>query len=256
MKFLWHDKDPSLFKDWRCRATLERWPDVSIWLKYSQVPWDIITENQSFNQSLVLCYSTFSLWYLNVMEKSLDARFASLVDWLPNVLHSLRKSFTHLETWRAAKFRLAAITLLSRIFRSPNLKLLRWPIAMGGRPSSCVVRHTLASFQELMGQSLPNLVCSIIRIRRKEIVNFTPPPALSGDTFGEKGVKLMYFSKKNLTLYSRALIKLSFLWRWLRKGLPKWLMSWPGQWSCALIWHGHISHISHYLLLYQYKALW
>ena len=71
---------------------------------------------------------------------------------------------------------------------------------MGGRPSSCVARHTLASFQELMGQSLPNLVCSIIRIRRKEIVNFMPPPALSGDTFGGKGVKLMYFSKESYSL--------------------------------------------------------
>ena len=44
--------------------------------------------------------------------------------------------------------------------------------------ASVVVRRALTSSpQKLLGQSLPNLVCSIIRGSRPEIVNFmTPPP--------------------------------------------------------------------------------
>ena len=51
------------------------------------------------------------------------------------------------------------------------------------------VRRPLTfSSQELPGQSLPNLVCSICRVRRQEIVNFmTPTPR--GDNFGMKSVK-------------------------------------------------------------------
>ena len=40
--------------------------------------------------------------------------------------------------------------------------------------SLCVVRRPLTS-QKLLGQSLPNLVCSICRVRRQEIVNFMTP---------------------------------------------------------------------------------
>ena len=46
-----------------------------------------------------------------------------------------------------------------------------------------IVRHGLtSSSQEILGQSVPNLVCSIGRVRRQETVNFTP-------------VKLMYILK-------------------------------------------------------------
>ena len=50
---------------------------------------------------------------------------------------------------------------------------LRWPIAMGWRPSTCDVRRPLTfSYQKLLSQFWPNLVCSIFRVRRQEIVNF------------------------------------------------------------------------------------
>ena len=65
---------------------------------------------------------------------------------------------------------------------------------MGWCSSSCVVRCLLTSSpQELLGQSLSNLACSISRVRKQEIVNFMiPHPTPRGDNFG---VKLMYFSK-------------------------------------------------------------
>ena len=61
--------------------------------------------------------------------------------------------------------------------------------------------------QELLGQSLPNLVCSIFMVKKnQEIVNFMTP-TLMGDNFKENFLKLMYFLK-NL-LYSWEYIKLS-----------------------------------------------
>ena len=77
---------------------------------------------------------------------------------------------------------------------------------MGWRPSSSIVHCALtSSSQELLGQSLPNLVCSICRVRRQEIVNFMTPTQRGG-SFGVKSVKLMYFSK-NLLLTTQALIR-------------------------------------------------
>ena len=70
------------------------------------------------------------------------------------------------------------------------------------RRAVCVVRRPLTSSEELLGQSLPNLVCGICRVRRQEILNFiTSTPR--GGNFGVKSVKLMYFFK-NLLLYSCA----------------------------------------------------
>ena len=55
-----------------------------------------------------------------------------------------------------------------------------------------IVRHGLtSSSQEILGQSVPNLVCSIGRVRRQETVNFTP----RGGYLGVKSVKLMYILK-------------------------------------------------------------
>ena len=69
--------------------------------------------------------------------------------------------------------------------------------------ASVVVRRALtSSSQELLGQSEPNLVCSICRVRRQEIVNFMTPPSRGGN-FRVKSVKLMYFLT-NLLLYSQA----------------------------------------------------
>ena len=61
------------------------------------------------------------------------------------------------------------------LLRSPASP--RWPIAMGWRPSSSVVRHPLfISFsQELMDQFRPMLVCTICTVRRQEIVNLMAP---------------------------------------------------------------------------------
>ena len=59
------------------------------------------------------------------------------------------------------------------------------------------------SSQELLAQSLPNLVCSICRVRTQEIiVNFVTSTPRGGH-FGVKSVKLMYFLK-NLLFYSGA----------------------------------------------------
>ena len=63
-------------------------------------------------------------------------------------------------------------------------------------------RPLTSSSQELLGQSEPNMVCSIVR--RQEIVNFMTSTQRGGN-FGVKRVKFMYFFK-NL-LYSQALIR-------------------------------------------------
>ena len=89
------------------------------------------------------------------------------------------------------------------LFYRTFLGHLSWPIAMGWRPSSSVVRRALTfSSQELLSQSLKNLVCSICRVRRQEIANFMTPPTQRGCKFGVKSVKSMYFFKNRL-LYSR-----------------------------------------------------
>ena len=46
-----------------------------------------------------------------------------------------------------------------------NHYMYRSPIAMGCRPLSCA--SSIIIFSRTMGQSLPNLVCSIRRVRRK-----------------------------------------------------------------------------------------
>ena len=60
------------------------------------------------------------------------------------------------------------------------------------------VRRGVSFATELQSQYLPNLINSISRIRRQEIVNFKNPTP-SGDNFG---VKFVYFFK-SLILYSR-----------------------------------------------------
>ena len=66
--------------------------------------------------------------------------------------------------------------------------------------ASVVVRRALtSSSQELLGQSSPNLVCSICRVRRQEIVNFmTPHP--KGRNCGGKKCKIDVFLKKSSSL--------------------------------------------------------
>ena len=60
---------------------------------------------------------------------------------------------------------------------------VRIPIAMVG------LRRVLRFSQELHCQSLPNLVCSICRVRRQVIVDFINPSP-RGDNFGAKSFKL------------------------------------------------------------------
>ena len=58
---------------------------------------------------------------------------------------------------------------------------------------SVVCRVLTSSSQELVDRSLPNLLCSVCRVRRQEIVNFMTPH--TRDNFG---VKSEEFMKKNL----------------------------------------------------------
>ena len=88
----------------------------------------------------------------------------------------------------------------SAFLRSSEILRRSIAINIGGvrRRASSVLRLS----QELLGQSWPNLVCSIRRVRGQDILYFmTPNPR--GDNFGVKGVKLMHFSK-NLLFYSQA----------------------------------------------------
>ena len=96
------------------------------------------------------------------------------------------------------------------LFRSPET--LSWSIDMTWRTSwYFVFRVITSSSQELLHQSLPNLVFSICRVRRWDNSNFLTP------NLWVKSVKLMYFPK-NLLLYS--LHGSDKLWR-PRKGLTK-----------------------------------
>ena len=66
-------------------------------------------------------------------------------------------------------------------------------------------RPLTSSPQKLLGQSLPNMVCSIIRGGRPEIVNFMTPGAgvlALGRSCIRHIVKMNYFFK-NLLLYSQ-----------------------------------------------------
>ena len=65
------------------------------------------------------------------------------------------------------------------------------------RRASSVVRR--ASCVERPGQSYSNLVCSICRVRRQEIVKFMTPNQRAGN-FGVKRVKLRYFFKNLFSL--------------------------------------------------------
>ena len=66
---------------------------------------------------------------------------------------------------------------------------------------SSVARRPLISFsQEMLDQSLPNLVCNICRVGRKEHVNFMIPIPWE-NFYGAKSVKMIYLLQ-NLLFYS------------------------------------------------------
>ena len=47
---------------------------------------------------------------------------------------------------------------------------------MGWRPPSSIVRHALmSSFQELLGQSWPNILHSVCGVGRREVMDFVAP---------------------------------------------------------------------------------
>ena len=73
---------------------------------------------------------------------------------------------------------------------------------MDWRPSSSAVRRAslTSSLQKLLGQSLPNLVCSICRVRRQEIVNFMTPTHPKGRLFWGKKCKIDVYLKKSSSL--------------------------------------------------------
>ena len=88
----------------------------------------------------------------------------------------------------------------------------------------------------------PNLVCSIYRGRRPEIVNFmTPTPR--GGNFGVKSVKLMY-SFKNLLLYSGACAIQTKCIVMITKERSTKIVNFmtPGR-GVHVLRRGHISHI-------------
>ena len=147
-------------------------------------------------------------------------RLAAVPDFLSTTSTYLPPPSLHVLTfilnWRAFCIRIFAffvrnVFAMCVVFRS--LESLRWPYAMGWSQSSCVcdvrrpsfvVRSPLTSSpQKQVNQSEPNLVWSIWRVRRQEIVNFTTPsPSQGEEIYGLKNVKLIYFFK-NLLLYTR-----------------------------------------------------
>ena len=108
--------------------------------------------------------------------------------------------------------------------------------------TSVVVRRALTpSSHELLSKSLPNLVCSICRVRRQNIINFmiTTP---RGGNFGVKTVKCMYFFKH--LLYSQAKIRHTQYIVLMPKEAFTEIVNFmnPGAGS-LLLGRGHISHI-------------
>ena len=116
---------------------------------------------------------------------------------------------------------------------------------MGWCPS--VVRRALTSSpQKLLGQSLQNLVCSISRGSRPEIVNFMTPGAgvlALGRGHISHIVKMHYFFK-NLLLYSKAVIRQTkYVVMMTKEGSTKiFNFMTPGA-GVLVLGHGHISHI-------------
>ena len=98
------------------------------------------------------------------------------------------------------------------------------------------------SSQELQSQSLINLVYSICKVRRQEIVNFmTPYP--KGRYFGVKSVNLMYFFK-NLLLYSQALIRQTkYVVMITKEGFTIMINFLTPQAGVLVLGHGHMSHV-------------
>ena len=66
------------------------------------------------------------------------------------------------------------------------------------------MRRALTSSQELQSQSKFNLVCSICRVNRQEIINVVTP-SIKGDDFVVKSVELMYFLKTILNCFCTSL---------------------------------------------------
>ena len=63
--------------------------------------------------------------------------------------------------------------------------LLCFGVRRGASFVGVLLRALTSSSQELLGQSSPNLVCSICRVRRQEIVNFMTPPPPKGEVILE-----------------------------------------------------------------------
>ena len=118
--------------------------------------------------------------------------------------------------------------------------LLLW-VGVRRHPSS-VRRALTSSSQELLGQSLPNLVCSIRRVRRQGIVNFMIPIPM-GCNFGIKSVKLMYFSK-SLLLFSGAWFRQTNCMVIMTKEGSTKIVNFMTLWTGVLVLgRGYLSHI-------------
>ena len=135
-------------------------------------------------------------------------------------------------------------------------------IAIGSCQLSCILRCALtSSTQELLRQSWPNLVCSICRVRRQEIVNFMPPPPIPrGGNSGVISVKLMYFfkniKKKRIKkriyplLYSRELFRqIKYILMMTKEGSTKFVnFMTPGA-GVLVLERSHMSYSENALFL-------
>ena len=96
-----------------------------------------------------------------------------------------------------AAFRCHCWFLLGHLSHSGDLLL--W-VGIRRCVSFIVCRPLTSSSQELFGQSLPNLVCSISRVRRQEILNFMTHPHPKRRWFGGKMCKIDVFRLKSSSL--------------------------------------------------------
>ena len=109
----------------------------------------------SLSFSIIRHCCRWAIWSLGLLLFFLVIYLPCIKIWIFLMLHNL-------------------IQMGLKFFRSPES--LKWPIAMGWHPSSCVVHRALTSSpRKLLGQSLPNSVCSICRGSRPEIINFMTP---------------------------------------------------------------------------------
>ena len=142
-------------------------------------------------------------------------------------------------------FRLGRKDLLLLCFLGHSGDLLLW-VGVRRHASRVVRRPLTSSSQELLSQSLPNLVCSICRLRRQEIVNFMTPGAGAlalGCCQISQIVKMHYFFKNLLRCSHAQIRQTKYIAIMTNEGSTKTLnFMTPGA-GVFVLGCGHISHI-------------